>query len=454
MDKKQLFDAIDGIDDSLIERSYRKPKKKKSHEWVWIVAAAAAVLLIVAATSRKFINNDSVASASGTTEQVQDSLEANDVTAAAPETAENKSPVVDLNTVVSGYICDQRSFNGGNARSYVTFDDKNFYCMCNLNFQNRAIDLQTGQVGHVCRDPGCRHFTTYTDCIDNDSYSNFIAVGDDLYYTSDNSLIRVSGDKTETIYTNNFYSTRAGEQAQTYNFKSYFVLGGIASYGSKLYIVGITCVMSYDVLTGEITEPVEISENSIWSLCCTGDRLYYLDSNNRFFSCRTDGSDICELGYDVTQLYSYEGAVYYTKLNEKRGLDLYRLDYIYGDPVKLIDDCYANFAINNGYIYYQHYKENDTTLYMYDMATGGINQFSIDYSSLSSGSRSYYEPVKSNFTEMIKDIRGGSVPNGIYDIFTSPHLDSVFVRDDYNRLVFVFKAGSTEYKVVDYNCFP
>ncbi len=296
--------------------------------------------------------------------------------------------------------------------------------------RNYRVDLQTGQVSGFCRIPGCPHSTGTYGCLDFEHFGSPVATDKGVYYIEENKVMLCDGQTSTCVYTNDYY-TQHEQKVRPDHPKD---LCAVVIHGNTIYAVGCSFCIPLDRNTYKASEPIQLSDTSILRFSADDRYVYFINQNDEFFCYSLSDNEITKLGDKVVISRQYEGQTYYIQYKEGTPI-LYRFEDPASTHDKVIENCYVLFAITNGYIYYQHYStsdidrsndELDFTLYLYDMATGEIKAVP------------GYDPGKR------------------IDIAYSPMIDKIFTIDVRNSMggyisgkICAFKAGETDYKVID-----
>ena len=197
-------------------------------------------------------------------------------------------------------------------------------------------------------------------------------------------------------------------------------------------MIGTTFALCMDLESGDVSEPVDLSETTIYAFCANDDFCYYTDQYNEFFCYDPKERQIKKLYDDVTFCRAYEDRIFFIKYEAGIPI-LYSISGPDAAPEKVIEDCYVFCAITNGYVYYQHYAQaDDYDIYMYDLGTHETDVVVLDH-------ERYNE-------------EGDRIPynrNKKYVISYSSMIDHIFICDADQEVVFAIKAGETEYKAIE-----
>lgn len=330
-----------------------------------------------------------------------------------------------LNVQSDNYSYDDKPFNF--MKTYTTLSDKYLYDFTTQ--ANYRIDLKNGRVRGMCQEPGCAHDEDNSPgCLDHYNFVSPVATKNGLYYIEGSKVMLHTDDKDIEVYNNDFST-----EYERNNFPdSKHSLAALSINNNKLYIIGGTFYIVYDIETGKASDPIVISDCSIWSFCTDGKNIYFNTENDELFSYDIATTEKIKIADKVTQCCLYESVLYYVQF-EKGSPNLYSLSSPSVAPEKIIEDCYVNYCINDGYIYYQNYFD-------------GRKVFICD---IKGGNR---QEIKLDFEEYDDD--GNRIPYDAEKIFTftaASHIDHVFITDRDKGLVFAFKTGSAEYATINLN---
>lgn len=336
-----------------------------------------------------------------------------------------------LDTKVFGYSGDTRDYMAGNSRTYSAFDDRYFYCFHTIiedevthygRSVNSRVDLKNGRVSSICNIAGCAHADEKNGCLDFFNYGPVLCIGEDMYFLTGNKLMCQKGDSTETLYENTYRSELQKELfPDAGDMLSLFFM-----HGDKLYIGAIDYLIEYDLATGKASDPFIISDRNIYACCTDGKVIYYCTDTSELYAYDISMGKKQKLQDNVTRCSLHDGELYYIRFED--GVP-FLYAYTEGKPELILENCYITYCRNGEYIYYQHYA-GDRDIFMYDTKEKKSTKLLIDYTKLDQKKASRHENSK------------------LYDFMTADFLDSVFLVDD-TGTVFVFKAGSTEYKAID-----
>ena len=328
---------------------------------------------------------------------------------------------VALDTIVGDFSFDDKPYTI--MRTERAFSKDYFYEFSLLG--NYCIDLKSGIVSGMCHKPGCSHTDSSVGCLNNASFQSPVGSYKGLYYVSDNSVKLYSGDSSEVVYENNYCTKYENE----YMPDNKYALGAICYQNHSLYIIGATYFFIYDVDTDSISQPVTISDSAICSLCADEKHVYCTNENEELLYYDKENNSISKLADKTVQCCLYEGNLYYIQYEQG-------VPYLYSRkspdavPEKIIEDCYVNYCINSGYIYYQNFSSGRD---MYVCRLDGSEQKRITL-----------------FCEVYDDNRELKEYDSqkLYYISTASHIDHVFVSDTDDGIVFAFKAGSENYETI------
>ncbi len=313
-----------------------------------------------------------------------------------------------LNIDVIDFAYDDKSRNI--MTKPFTIDSEYFYI---FNRPNIKIDLKSGRVQFWCNVPGCVHDElTSKGCMNYVDYCSPVATADGIYYIRGNKVCFYDGEKESAVLENTNYT----EFEETMHPDNKEVMGSLIINDDVMYIVCPTYFFTYNLDTKEISEPIKLATSTIFSFCLNDEYICYSTENLELCVFNLETKEITKLDDKVGQACEKDGRFYYVKWNEETPV-LYRTESDGSNPQKLIEDCYVNYQVTDSGIYYQSYKTNDCYFY-------GFDKNSSVKIVLYSGSDEDY------------------VPNCHY-IISSGDIDYVFVYDDMNGFVNVFKNGET-----------
>ncbi len=306
-------------------------------------------------------------------------------------------------------------------------DESFFYSevIIDHHLTNVRVDLKSGRVSGICAVPGCLHDEKSAGCANKYIYTSGIHLNGGLFYVSGASLYFQKDSKSERLYSNRFCTDFAKENYAGNQYS----LSGIALYENLLYLVGIDFYMTYDPVTGMVSEPVTLCEGLIYTFVPTKDYCYFTTDSEELIRYEKATGEIMKIADKCARCCEYDGSLMYVQY-EAGVPSLYRSGYDGSDPERLIENCWVNFAIKDGYIYYQSYA-GESRLFLYDMSCGTANELTLKYDRTVNGKKVEY--------------RMGNP----YDIYSSDTLGAVFICDHSEALFFVFEPGSADYAVID-----
>lgn len=230
------------------------------------------------------------------------------------------------------------------------------------------IDLKSGECVPMCTVPGCRHdYDAGTACINNQSIRKPTAMGDAVWYISDNRIMELSGDEHKTVFENK-YCTEYEESVYRDDETQKYVLSCFIADDDKVYLFGPTYTVRLDRATMKAEEYIPVCEAMLFSQFVCDGKAYVCNELQELFMIDYDTGAVKKLGDQINNACVYDGMLYYTRYNGGMPL-LYCANADGSGEKKLAEDCYMDFVLKDNKVFYHNYATGGAVR-CYDLSTG------------------------------------------------------------------------------------
>lgn len=300
----------------------------------------------------------------------------------------------------------------GNTNTYaimrmgLSVNDKFLYLSC-----GNKLDFKTGEIKPFCSIPGCAHGINSSGCMNSREISNPVGCSDGIYFSGGNNLLWSDGATEKTL----FYNKSFTSFNNNFDPDNRFVIEPCLVLDDIIYLKGADYFFTYNIKTGEHTEPVELCEGVIYGMATVDGNLYYINDSGELFYYNKYNGAIKKTGDNVGMVSAAGGLVYYLQRGEG-GSTLYSANYDFSEVKPLVTDCYVNAYIDDTGIYYQKdFLSPDKNLYHCDL--DGSNEQMIE--------------VPAN--------EDGMGVNSLVKIISADYIDTVFFSDSHTFVIAVNK---------------
>ena len=259
-----------------------------------------------------------------------------------------------LNTKIENYNQHSgRNFFLG-LGNYVTLDDKYLYVYNHMGDQGFIkLDLQSGEAIPLCNVSGCTHDPNdFPGCVNHHFLFMATAVGDELWYPDENTLVALKDGQEKVIYENDHY-TELEEAALKATPNEKCVICYLAADEKYAYIFGFAYVVQIDRSTMKAVKTIDLpTEGALRTPFVYKGSIYFTNELLEAFRTDIESGETIKLGDHINCMYVKNDTVYYTVYSDTETFVLYTADLDLKNPKKLIDNCYSDFAIKDNKLFY------------------------------------------------------------------------------------------------------
>lgn len=285
-----------------------------------------------------------------------------------------------LNTVISDYKQDSYKKEMLNAGASCTFDNRFMYLFNHLGTQGSIdvamkmqyykIDLQSGDIISMCSDPGCTHNPgSYPNCINNKFFEFPTAVGDCVWYIEGNKIFELKDGKSSEVYENTYFTDFEIDNYKDIAPNAECGLYNLIIDDDLIYAFGPSYTFKIQRNTMEASDLVNISDDAlVLSSFIYNDKAYVCNELQELFVADYETGEVTKLGDKINTASVYNDVLYYTRYNGGKPI-LYTADLDGSGEKKLLDDCYMDFFIKDGKVFY-HNNGTGNSVRSYDLSTG------------------------------------------------------------------------------------
>lgn len=304
----------------------------------------------------------------------------------------------------------------------LTSDGQYVYAM--TGHPNLQIDLQSGRISAMCSNPGCPHTENYSGCKAYENMQSAVATSKGIYYIPSsmdrpddgNKVILYNNGVETTVITNTFY-TDFEKENYTENKER---LSKVMFSDGIMYVFGPSYFFTYNIESGQQSEPEVFSKGDILSLAVGGNNLYYSNINQELFFYDGNAKTYTKIDDYVSQVEFKNDRIYYVKYEEGIPV-LYSADKNCGDVKKLIEDCYVNCCICDNCIYYQNYSSTLKKVWVCGLDGSDAKEVELFYTDEKGERQRNYD---------------------LYEIISSGFYDNVFMYSSNRNMLYVLEEGS------------
>lgn len=284
-----------------------------------------------------------------------------------------------LETIITSYQQDSYKKQMIGTSASCTFSGENMLIYSSLGQdaddsigsqtkQLYKLDLKTGECVPMCTVPGCTHdYDAGTACINNAKISRPTAVGDDVWYLSHNTIMKQNGGTSEVIFENKFCTEYEESIYRDYEGQKY-VLSSFIVDDDSVYLFGPTYTVRLDRQTMKPEEYITLSEAMIFSQFVCDGKAYVCNELQELIMVDYNTKEVKKLSDQINNACTYGGMLYYTRYNGGMP-SLYCASIDGSGEKKLCDDCYMDFVIKDGKVFYHNYATGGNVR-CYDLSTG------------------------------------------------------------------------------------
>ncbi|HBH94920.1 MAG TPA: hypothetical protein DDX91_04155 [Ruminococcaceae bacterium] len=239
-------------------------------------------------------------------------------------------------------------------RMGLSVNDKFLYLSHGLK-----LDFKTGKIKPFCSIPGCAHGRNSHGCMNHRDIMNPIGCSEGIYFTSGNKLLWSDGASEKTLFENKSFTSFNNN----FNPDSKYVITASLVLGDIIYLTGADYFFTYNIKTGEHTEPVELCKGVIYGMATLDGNLYYVNDSDELFYYNKYTGAIKKVGDKVYGVFSAGDLIYYTQSGEGNPT-LYSANYDFTEVKPVVTDCYVNAYVDDTGIYYQkNHLSDDSNFY-------------------------------------------------------------------------------------------
>ncbi len=279
-----------------------------------------------------------------------------------------------LDTKIENYSCHGgRNFFLGMS-NYVTLDDKYLYVYNHMGDQGFIkLDLQSGEAIPLCNVAGCTHDpNNFPGCVNHHFLFMATAVGDELWYPDENTLVALKDGQEEVIYENKHY-TELEEAALKATPNEKCVICYLAADEKYAYIFGFAYVVQIDRSTMKAVKTIDLpTAGALRTPFVYKGSIYFCNDLKEVFKTDIESGETTKLGDHVNCVYVKNDTVYYTVYSDTEAFVLYSADLDLKNPKKLIENCYSDFAVKDNKLFYHGAPSSaqGETIMCYDLDSG------------------------------------------------------------------------------------
>lgn len=217
------------------------------------------------------------------------------------------------------------------------------------------LNLKNDDIEPLCKNPDCTHLTE--DCICNKNIRCIRGNGDELLYISENKLMSYKDGISREIFSNPYNLLMA--ETDIYGLSG-FVIGE-----KYLYMFGGNIVFRLSKDDYKAGKPIYAGKNKIYSMCVYNDTAFVSNDLGELYKidfATENVKKICDKSFNPT---IYGDMLYY--INWENDIPYLCCRDINGEnEQKVLKDCYINFVIKDGYVFYSQPK--NFKLYAYSLS--------------------------------------------------------------------------------------
>jgi hypothetical protein len=178
-----------------------------------------------------------------------------------------------------------------------------------------------------------------------------------------------------------------------------------------IYVLGGNYFFSYNLDTKTASEPVEISNSSIYTADICGDYLLITNADNELISHNINTAKTKKLDDKVTVVKSQGDKIFYVKWENYTKSDigmpvLYSANADGENVAKLIENCYVYFTVTENSIYFTKWSQTDRNYYKTNIDGKNTEKINMQY-------------TFDDGTEF--------TPNTVFHIYSRADMDSLFL---------------------------
>lgn len=222
------------------------------------------------------------------------------------------------------------------------------------------LSLRTGKLSGLCAIPGCEH--TEPECLYRQGINYPLAVEDELWFVQNDKLysrkLSEIGEANMLADANVLFQNTYSTQFEEENFPEYprQITGFIVTENS-IFVKCSSYLFRIDRVTMKADEPIKVCDNIIYTMCVDGNTAYVTNDLNELYKIDFETRKVTKLGDKITFPSVYDGRLYYLYWGETLPwLCSASLDGT--DEQRLIEDCYVNYLIKDGNVFYTQFSKS------------------------------------------------------------------------------------------------
>lgn len=222
------------------------------------------------------------------------------------------------------------------------------------------LSLQTGQFSKLCAIPGCEH--TEPGCLYRQGISFPLAVEDELWFVKNDKLysrkLSEIGEANLLANANVLFQNTYSTQFEEETFPQYpNLITGFIVTGNSIFVKCSSYLFRIDRATMKADEPIKVCDNIIYTMCADGNTAYITNDLDELYMVDFETRKVTKLGDKITFPSVYGGRLYYLYWGESLPwLCSAALDGT--DEQRLIKDCYVNYLIKDGNVFYTQFSKS------------------------------------------------------------------------------------------------